>query len=586
MSLQKHSSVASAVLVALFGLTACGGGSGGGTTTTPPTTSTNSAPTDITLSNNEVAENTVAAAIGNLTATDADSAETFSFAVDDARFVVNNGELQLAANTALDFEIEANVAINVTVTDSGSNTFSKAFTINVADILEAPTTYTFESRFEAGSSVSYGGQVARQVLISDLFSYIGQLKADIDNNVVSSKAEAVAKMTSYYHISTEDYETVVGDRALMLSTGPGNSQTSMIQISSSHKDLFGKIAGQDATGQHRDWSTSLVGWNDAGSITPDGLAVKLIDMIGDNVQTYIGGTQRFDPQGNVIADLYVTEDGVDLKQLLQKFLLSAVAFSQAADDYLDDDIDGKGLNSDNTIGDKDGTKPYTALEHSFDEGFGYFGAARNYNEYTDAEIAAKGGRDDWQKYHDSDGNGSIDLTAEYNFGNSTNAAKRDLGSADNPIPTDFSKAAFDAFLMGRAIITDAAGALTDEQMTALQAQRDIALDNWEKSIASTVVHYINETISDIEKLGSSEYDFATAAKHWSELKGFAFAFQFNSRSPVTAEQFAVLHGLIGMKSVGAASSADDIAAYKAQLLLARELLRSAYDFDVDNVTAW
>jgi hypothetical protein len=421
-------------------------------------------------------------------------------------------------------------------------------------------------------------------LISELYSYInGQLQNDIDAQVLTTKEQVLAKLHTFYAITTEDYDLVVGDRALVLSSALGNEQTTLKQISSSHKDLTGKIAGNDATGQHQDWSTALVGWNEAGSITPEGLAMSIMDQIADNAVTYISGAHRFTPAGEPISQLFVTQNGVDLNQLLQKFLLGAVAFSQGTDDYLDSDVDGKGLNSDNTQGDKDGTKAYTALEHSFDEGFGYFGAARNYNEYTDEEVAGKGGREDWQKYYDTDGNGMINLNAEYNFGNSTNAAKRDRGAADNANPTDFSKTTFDAFLMGRSIIRDAAGALDETQMAALLEQRDIIVANWEKSVSATVVHYINDTIIDIFRLGTDDYDFVTAAKHWSEMKGFALGFQFNPRSPLTAQQFDELHQLLGMQSV---TDAADVSDYTEKLLQARAILQAAYGFDADNVAEW
>lgn len=579
----KPSVVATSIFIATLGLTGCGGGSSSTSTVTPPVT-TNAGPTDFALSNNNVAENNVSATVGTLTAVGADANDVLTYSVNDARFVVADAVLKLAADTAMDYETEATVAITITLTDGNGTDVAKEFTINVDDVLEAPATYAFESQFSADSSVSYSGQTARQVLIADLFSYIGsQLKADVDNSVLNSKADVLAKLHSFYAISSEDYDLTVGDRALMLSTSLGNVQTTLKQISSSHKDLTGKIAGNDEVGQHKDWSTEMVGWNAKGSVSPEGLAYELMEKIADNVQTYLDGSVRFDPMGNAINHLYLDQNGVDLNQMLQKFLLGALAFSQAADDYLDDTVDGKGLLSDNTVGDKDGTKPYTALEHSYDEGFGYFGAARNYNEYTDDEIAKKGGRDDWQGYHDVDTNGAIDLLSEFNFGNSTNAAKRDRGTVSNTNPTDLSKVIFDAFLMGRAIIVDAGGALNDEQMAALQAQRDIIVMNWEKAISSTVVHYINDTIGDMDKIGTDEYDFATHAKHWSEMKGFALNLQFNPRTPVTAEQFAQLHDLIGMAPV---TGSDDLEGYKTKLLEARDILQAAYEFDADNVANW
>ncbi|NIS36531.1 MAG: DUF4856 domain-containing protein, partial [Actinobacteria bacterium] len=64
-----------------------------------------------------------------------------------------------------------------------------------------------------------------------------------------------------------------------------------------------------------------------------------------------------------------------------------------------------------------------------------------YDQYTDDEIAAAGGRDDWQGTHDSDGDGAIDPAAEVNFGQSVNAAKRDRGAATD---LDLSAQAFEA----------------------------------------------------------------------------------------------------------------------------------------------
>lgn len=584
--------LAASVVVAMTALTGCGSSSSdnGEKEVTLPV---NAAPTAIALSASELTENAAATVVGALTTTDADTGETFSYTVSDARFEVVNSELKLKAGESVDFETEASLALTVTVTDSASNTFSQEFSLTVADVVEAPATYTFTSQFNDNSSVSYSGQIARHVLILELNSYIGSgLKADVDNGMITSKADAVAKLASFYDIADWDSEYV--DRALALTTTPDTLQTTYGNFSSSSKALKGKIAGQDKTGQHEDWTTELTGWNDKGSVTPDELVLALFDAIGDNVQTYIDGTVRVDMVGNPINALYVNNNGVDLKQMVQKFLLGALAFSQGADDYLDDTEAGKGLLADNTIGDKDGAKDYTALEHAWDEGFGYFGAARNFNEYTDNEAAGKvktedDGRLDWNLYHDTNGDGSIDLNAEYNFGNSVNAAKRDRGTAGGAAPTDFTKTAFDAFVMGRAIITQAGGALDDTQMAALKEQRDIAVDAWEKAIAATAVHYINDVIGDLEKLGTAEYsasDYSDLAKHWSELKGFALSFQFNPRSPISDESFASLHSYIGMQPVLTAQHVEGIAGYKSKLLTARNLLQDAYGFDAENVAGW
>jgi hypothetical protein len=417
----------------------------------------------------------------------------------------------------------------------------------------------------------------------ELNNYISSgLQADLDNGMLQSKDDVVAKLMSFYDLTDEEYELDRGEKALTISTSLPASQVTMKDLSSSKKDLSGKIAGNDATGQHKDWSTEFVGWGAAGDYTPETLVLKFFDMLGDNAEQYLLGNLRQDALGNDITSIYVTENGQDLKQLVQKFLGGAVAFSQGTDDYLDSDVQGKGLLADN-LSLVDG-KSYTNLEHQFDEGFGYFGAARNYLDYSDDEIASKGGRDDWQGHNDMNGDGEIDFTAEYNFGHSTNAAKRDRGTASSDNPTDFTADAMNAFLQGRQIITNSAGSeMSAEDKELLLQHRDAAVMAWEKSIAATVVHYINDTNGDYAVFGTEDFNYANLAKHWSELKGFALALQFNPRSPLTDEDFATVQTLIGDAPV---LVAEDVDAYVADLEAARGILTAAYEFDTDHAANW
>lgn len=594
----KPSVIATAVLLSL-GLSACGGSSNSSTPTPTPTptpapTPTNTAPTAVALSANEVAENDVAATIGALTATDADSGETFTYTVDDERFEISGSDLKLKADISLNYEMVRSVPLKVTVTDSSNNTFVQDLTVNVTDSmgvqavldgLTLPTTYAFNSKFESASSVSYSGQSARQILIAELNTYIGSgLAADVEADKFAAGTDVKTALMRMYAATAEQWDEDADD-TLTFTTTPAAKQTTLRQISSSHKNLQGKIAGNDETGQHKDWSTELVGWNAKGSVTPNGVVEALFDQLAENVQTHIDGSVRNDIAGNPITKFYINADGTDIKQLVQKFLLGAVNFSQGTDDYLDNTVDGKGLLSVNT---QDGTKAYSNLEHQFDEGFGYFGAARNYNDYTDLEIRAKSGRDGWNQGHnDIDADGMIDLKSEINLANSVNAAKRDVGTADNANSTDFTKQAFDAFLTGRAIINAAAGeSLSDDQMATLLEQRDTAVLVWEKAISATVVHYINDTKADLDKIGTDGYsadDYADLAKHWSELKGFSLNLQFNPHSPMTDEQFATMQEKIGMKP---ATVTADVAAYKTQLDEVRTMLQEVYNFDADNVAGW
>jgi hypothetical protein len=154
-----------------------------------------------------------------------------------------------------------------------------------------------------------------------------------------------------------------------------------------------------------------------------------------------------------------------------------------------------------------------------------------------------------------------------------NAAKRDLGSADLS-PTDYTTDAWEGFTLGRQLLADTAGSdLTSDEMDELKGYRDQAIGAWEKAIASTAVHYINDTLQD---LNADTLNAADLAKHWSELKGFALGFQFNPNSPMSDADFVKFHELIGD-----APSLDS--SYPADLVEARGMLQAAYNFDATNM---
>ncbi len=444
----------------------------------------------------------------------------------------------------------------------------------------AVTTYEFASSFDSDvSSVSYSGQVARHALIKAFFNYIGgDFITAINNGDITNKEDAKTALLAYY----QDYDAVK-DLPLNFSATPALTQTSLNDISSSDKKLSSKVAGNDEKGQHKPWNDGLsfVGFTDMGSFenTPEGLLLKFIDELASNVEAYRDGIHQ--TEDGTQLPIYVTSTGLDLQQLIQKFLLGAVTYSQGTDDYLGLEVEGKGLLTNNT--DQVEGKPYTNLEHQFDEGFGYFGAARDYLAYTDDEISGKGGRDGWKDgYYDTDKDGSINLNSEYNFGHSVNAAKRDRG-VDADV-SDLTADAMSAFISGRALISANVGSeLTTEQMDELLVYRDSAVLAWEKAIVATVIHYINDSSADLATLGTEEFDFATAAKHWSELKGFALSLQFNSYKTLSDAQFVELNSLIADQPALTAEAKD---AYLADLLAARNLLQEAYGFDTATVENW
>ena len=102
-------------------------------------------PTDMTLSANTVDENAAdGTVVGTIATIDPDTGETFTYAfTDDAggRFSIdtNTGQITVADGSLLDFESTTSHNVTVEVTDSGGNTYSEIFAINLNDVNEAPT---------------------------------------------------------------------------------------------------------------------------------------------------------------------------------------------------------------------------------------------------------------------------------------------------------------------------------------------------------------------------------------------------------------------------------------------------------------
>jgi hypothetical protein len=455
------------------------------------------------------------------------------------------------------------------------------------DTLVVPASYTFASRFvEGASSVAYDGQTMRHLLIEDLKSYMGTLTAQIDGAQFEPTAptEVVAAFDYYFRFDSE----IAGGDSPRLSTTPAARQATYDAVSKG-KDLVGKLAGNDSVTDAVDFKNGgFLGWKDSsiaahgGSIgSPEGLVTAFFSTIGKQATDRVDGVIPEGADGKPLP-VYVTPTGLDLRELTQKFLTGAIAFHQVADDYLDDTQEGKGIRVSN-LAPTDATTRYTALEHAWDEGFGYFGAAADYADYTDEELAAKGGRATHAKgYADSNGDGAIDLLTEYNFGHSTNLGKRDLGAKDGG-KTDYTKEAIEGFLRGRAIIHQAAGReLSETEFAALIVERDRAINAWEKAIAATALHYINDTLIEMAKFGTESYAFLNHAKVWSELKGFALTLQFNPRSMLSRDEFTELNDLIGDKPVLPNAGETAIADYKTALRTARDLLIEAYDLPAAN----
>jgi len=106
-----------------------------------PSANENHAPTDITLDTVRVSEGKVGVAVGKLSTTDQDAADTHSYTVSDERFEVTaDGTLKLKAGEYLNYANEQTVTLKVTTTDNHGAAFTKDITLEVVDDPNFPAT--------------------------------------------------------------------------------------------------------------------------------------------------------------------------------------------------------------------------------------------------------------------------------------------------------------------------------------------------------------------------------------------------------------------------------------------------------------
>jgi hypothetical protein len=332
------------------------------------------------------------------------------------------------------------------------------------------------------NTVSYSGQAARHVLEQSLKKLAG--KGNGGGNATALEAQ----MLSYFNGSDEDLPIL----APKSKDGFKIKQTSLHQISKG-KNISGKF-----------YNGAMPAW--PGNMSGKDAAYNMISMASK-------ANKGFD-----------AETGYDWAQLISKYTMGAMAYNQAVDNYLDEKLSAEKKPNNKPY--KDGAH-YTGKEHSWDEAFGYWGAAAHQHGFDPNKVYEIAKMKN-QGIADKNGDGMVDLKSEYVFGPTYYAAAFDRSGTKS---TDYTNTIYNAFLDGRKLITAAAGdALSDSERSQLKSYAASIEENWEKVLAEAVFKYAGSVYKDINKMKDLSGDdlnkaYRAYAKHWGELKGFAMAMQ-------------------------------------------------------------
>lgn len=300
-----------------------------------------------------------------------------------------------------------------------------------------PSTYNFEN-------VNYTGQTQRLDMVAEMKAYMntGNTKGTVLN------AQKLKDM----------YENV-------------NSPFSDASLNTAGKKIKDKVFGPDQA-----------------------LFETFMDNIAAASQSTVDGSNGTagvvvssgDPSKKYLCD----SNGVEWTQVIEKGLMGALMYYQTTAVYLSADKIGSGVDNTNVTSGQG-----TAMEHHWDEAFGYFAVPKDFPAVTT-------GMRFWGKYC-NDRNAQISSNATI----------------------------MNAFIKGRAAISNKDYTTRDEQVTIIR-------NNWEKVIAATIISYVNSTKAKITDDGIRNHNL-------SEIKGFLMNLKYNPDKKITATQLSNLETLLG-----------------------------------------
>jgi len=285
----------------------------------------------------------------------------------------------------------------------------------ITPTLTVPAEYDFRDA-DDNSTVNFNGQAQRLEMLSEMVTYM----KSANTSITTLDADLLKNMYANTDVTWAD--------------------VSSLGMTGSSKQLKSKTAA------------APFGIADA---TIQAVFESYIDDIATISQSQTSGTAG--QSGVVVSTTNPTKEylqsatGQEFGQLIEKGLMGAVFYNQITMNYLGD----AEMASDNTVViDPENGKYYTEMEHAWDEAYGYFTTAIDY------EPSGNGTDRFWGKY--ADGREVL------------------LGSAT---------ALSDAFRRGRAAISANDLSLRDEQITIIRTElADV--------VAGTAIHYLNGAVAD------------------------------------------------------------------------------------------
>lgn len=211
---------------------------------------------------------------------------------------------------------------------------------NISPMLEVPESYTFTR--DGVSTVSFSGQTERIAMAEELFSAMldfDQTEEGLDN---------------------------------MFTNAEGTNPFASAELNASSKSIRSKVASSAEL-----FATNTVRAAEIKADFDGWLSAQANEVFPANNQLATPGTPGQIADGSSVR--YVNAWGLEYDQAFALGLIGSLMYDQIANNYLSPlQLDAGTRRADNTAGTVEPSKPYTAMEHRWDEAFGYvFGASAN-----------------------------------------------------------------------------------------------------------------------------------------------------------------------------------------------------------------
>jgi PBP1b-binding outer membrane lipoprotein LpoB len=312
-----------------------------------------------------------------------------------------------------------------------------------------PAGYTAPATYDFGANTNFNTSVQRVNMLKELVGYVRST-----HNATAQVTVDAAKLKNMFNNSGSPFADQALNGAGISISEKVNNNSNEIAILNAQFDEVAAVSQTTVEGK-------------------EGQAGKVLGPVPTNTAA-------------VRAAYLLNAKGFEYKELIEKGIMGSFLYSEAM----------KILNK---IGEFSNTNPIagsgTAMEHAWDEAFGYYGVPAAFPTVTT-------GLSYWGSY-----------------GNSVNAA---IGS---------NATIMNAFLKGRA-------AISNNDPAGRDAARDIVVATWEKVCAARLIVYLKQAKTNFANVGPRNHAL-------SESVGFIHSFKYNSAKKISDADIAAVAALLG-----------------------------------------